>query len=152
MARGAVPRQPLTLAWFQRLITGIVIGDAIAIGLALIAATFVRFGVGPSGLPDAAPGYIDRRRCVAGVWLVALSGAKSRAKRIIGEGLTEYQRVTNATLVAFGIVAIFCYLAQIDFARGYVALTLPVGWALLLSNRLVWRSSPAEACGTTGGA
>ena len=139
MARGAVPRQPLTLAWFQRLITGIVIGDTIAIGLALIAATFVRFGVGPSGLPDAAPGYTIAAVCVAGVWLVALSGAKSRAKRIIGEGLTEYQRVTNATLVAFGIVAIFCYLAQIDFARGYVALTLPVGWLLLLSNRLIWR-------------
>ena len=64
---------------------------------------------------------------------------KSRAKRIIGEGLTEYQRVTNATLVAFGVVAIFCYLAQIEFARGYVALALPLGWALLLCNRLAWR-------------
>ena len=55
IARGVVPRQPLTLAWFPRLITGIVIGDALAIALSLIAATFVRFGVGPSGLPDTVP-------------------------------------------------------------------------------------------------
>ncbi len=139
IARGVVPRQPLTLAWFPRLVTGIVIGDALAIALSLIAATFVRFGVGPSGLPDTGPGYVIAAGCVAAVWLIALSGAKSRAKRIIGEGLTEYQRVTNATLIAFGVVAIFCYLAQIEFARGYVALALPFGWALLICNRLAWR-------------
>jgi hypothetical protein len=93
----------------------------------------------PSGLPDTGPGYAIAAGCVAAVWLIALSGAKSRAKRIIGEGLTEYQRVTNATLIAFGVIAIFCYLGQIEFARGYVALALPFGWALLICNRLAWR-------------
>ncbi len=135
----AVPRQPLTLAWFPRLVTGIVVGDVFAIVLSLAAASIVRFGTTASWMPAATFGYSIAATFVAIVWLLCLSAVKSRAKRIIGNGLFEYQRVTNATLLAFGIVAIVCYLGQIDFARGYVAITMPAGWALLLANRLAWR-------------
>ena len=134
-----VPRQPLALAWFERLLTGIVIGDALAIIVSLVVASFVRFGATSVGLPDVSFGYVVAAASVGAAWVAALSASKSRARRIIGEGLTEYQRVTNATLIAFGSVAIICYLAQIDFARGYVAVALPLGWALLLLNRLAWR-------------
>ncbi|GAA2979918.1 sugar transferase [Microbacterium terrae] len=135
---GRVPRQPLALLWFQRLVTGIVAGDVVAIVAALSIASLVRFGA-PDWTAQSTAAYGVAAACVAGVWLVALWAAKSRAKRIIGEGLTEYQRVTNATLIAFGCVAIFCYVGQIDFARGYVAVAMPLGWALLLGNRLIWR-------------
>ncbi|KJL40335.1 sugar transferase [Microbacterium trichothecenolyticum] len=134
----AVPSQPLALLWFQRLTAGIVVGDVAAIVLSLAIASLVRFGA-PAHWTAHAIGYAAAAVATAGVWLIALWAVKSRARRIIGQGLTEYQRVTNATLVAFGCVAIVCYVGQIEFARGYVAAAMPLGWALLLLNRLIWR-------------
>lgn len=136
-----VPRQPLALVWFRRLVTAITIGDAVAVAVSLIIASFARFGASTTLLPDVSLGYAAAGALIAITWLIALSAVKSRARRIIGDGLSEYQRVTNATLLAFGLVAIFCYLAQIDFARGYVAVALPLGWVLLLCNRAYWRRS-----------
>ncbi|GAA1998025.1 sugar transferase [Microbacterium ulmi] len=135
----SVPYQPRTLAWYARLVTGIVAGDVAAIVTSLLVGSIVRFGP-VSDWSTSSALYAIAAAAVAVVWLFALSGAKSRAKRIIGEGLTEYQRVTNATLVAFGCVAIVCYLARFDFARGYIALAMPLGWTLLLANRFAWRS------------
>lgn len=135
----AVPRQPLSLAWFSRLITAITVGDAAAIVFSLLAASFVRFGNVAGWLPGTTAAYALATGAVAVVWLSALSATKSRAKRIIGEGLTEYQRVTNATVLAFGATAIVCYLGQIEFARGFFAVAMPLGWLLLLVNRLAWR-------------
>jgi len=134
-----VPRQPLALLWFQRLTAGIVVGDVAAIVLSLAIASVVRFGASIQWTSQSTIAYAAVAAATAAVWLAALWGAKSRARRIIGEGLTEYQRVTNATLIAFGCVAIFCYVGQIEFARGYVAVAMPLGWALLLVNRVIWR-------------
>lgn len=133
-----VPRQPLALLWFQRLTAGIMAGDVVAIVLSLAIASLVRFGA-PARWDVHVLGYAAAAIATAVVWLLALWAVKSRARRIIGQGMTEYQRVTNATLVAFGCVAIVCYVAQIDFARGYVAAAMPLGWALLLLNRVIWR-------------
>lgn len=134
-----VPRQPLSLAWFRRLLTAIVVGDIVAIVVSLVVASFARFGVNQNWLPGLSPGYAIAAVCIAVVWVIALSAVKSRAKRIIGENLTEYQRVVYGTLVAFGAVAIFCYVAQIEFARGLVAVALPLGCLLLIVNRVFWR-------------
>ena len=133
-----VPRQPLALLWYHRLVAGIVAGDVVAILGSLLIASFVRFGTTDWTAPATAA-YAAAALATAAVWVLALWAAKSRARRIIGAGLTEYQRVTNATLIAFGCVAIFCYVGQIEFARGYVAVAMPLGWILLLANRVLWR-------------
>jgi len=135
----AVPRQPLALLWYQRLIASIVVGDVAAIAVSLLVASVVRFGAATEWASQANLAYVAVALATGAAWLIALWGVKSRARRIIGEGLTEYQRVTNATLVAFGCVAIICYVGQIEFARGYVAVAMPLGWALLLANRVIWR-------------
>lgn len=139
-----IPRQPGNAAWFQRLLIGITAGDVLAIVVSMVVASL--FYIGPVqhlGVLSSAP-TLAAAAVLAVIWLVALSGAKSRAKRVIGHGGTEYQRVINATLIAFGSVAIVCYVAQIEFARGYVAAALPLGILLLLSNRLIWRKVLAE--------
>lgn len=134
-----VPRQPVALVWFQRLVRGIVIGDVVAVSVSLVVASFVRFGVGNARLLDVSAASAAAGVLIALTWLLTLWASKSRARRIIGQGMAEYQRVTNATLIAFGLVAIVFYVGQIDFARGYVALAMPLGWLLLLANRLFWR-------------
>ncbi|MFC8302308.1 sugar transferase [Specibacter sp. NPDC057265] len=70
--------------------------------------------------------------CMLGIW-------DSRAPRILGTGLEEYKRVTNASLWLFGAVAIFSYALQIDVARSYVAIALPVGTLGLVAGRWVLR-------------
>ncbi len=134
-----VPAQPRAAAWYPRLVAGLLAGDVTAIALSLVVASFVRFGSVSQWSASSALGYGLAGIAIATVWMLSLWAVKSRAKRIVGEGLTEYQRVLNATLFAFGAVAIVCYVAQIDFARGYVAVAMPLGLALLLGNRLAWR-------------
>ncbi|GAA1467006.1 sugar transferase [Microbacterium thalassium] len=134
-----VPAQPRAAAWYPRLVGGMLAGDVVAVTLSLVVASFVRFGSVSQWSASTALGYVLAGLSIATVWILSLWAVKSRAKRIVGEGLTEYQRVLNATLFAFGAVAIVCYVAQIDFARGYVAVAMPLGLALLMGNRLVWR-------------
>jgi exopolysaccharide biosynthesis polyprenyl glycosylphosphotransferase len=56
-------------------------------------------------------------------------------------GLLEYQRVLIATLWTFGVLAIGSFIAQLEIARGYLAVALPVGLVLLLIGRMAWRRS-----------
>ncbi|TPX01080.1 sugar transferase, partial [Schumannella luteola] len=43
------------------------------------------------------------------------------------------------TLWTFGVLAILSFIVQLEVARGYLAVALPVGLALLLTGRMVWR-------------
>jgi len=134
----AIPSQPLRLAWPRRLAAALVATDAIAIAVALLVAQLVRFGDGGDS-PVNRSGYVLLGLLVGVVWLVVLSATRSRETRIIGVGLTEYQRVLNATLWTFGVLAIASFIAQLEIARGYLAVALPVGLALIVAGRVVWR-------------
>lgn len=73
------------------------------------------------------------------VWMVALGLIDSRSHRIIGHGMTEYVRVADASLRLFGGIAIVAFLTRIDVARGYLLISLPLGIAMLLVTRWLWR-------------
>jgi len=135
----AIPRQPGNVAWFSRLLTGIVAGDTLAILLSMLVASSFYLGPRERLWAPSIMQSIVTASVLGAVWLLSLSGAKSRARRVIGHGGTEYQRVINATLIAFGSVTIVCYVGRIGFARGYVAVALPVGIVLLVVNRFIWR-------------
>ncbi|QEW04755.1 sugar transferase [Microbacterium lushaniae] len=73
------------------------------------------------------------------VWMWALSLVDSRNERVIGTGSQEYIRVADASFRLFGLIAIFAFLTQIDLARGYLLISLPLGIATLVLGRWVWR-------------
>lgn len=73
------------------------------------------------------------------VWMGALSWSDSRSYRVIGTGATEYVRVADASLRVFGTIAIIAFLAQIDVARGFLLISLPLGIVILLLERWLWR-------------
>ena len=105
-------------------------------------AQVVRFGLDG---PGAAAGSQDLAYAALGlvigiVWIIALWAARTREHRIIGIGLREYQRVANATLGTFGVLAIVAFIARLDIARGYLAVALPTGLVLLLLGRVIWRN------------
>ena len=72
-------------------------------------------------------------------WMIMLGVFGTRGYRVLGSGWEEYRLVTSASLRLFGIVAILAYLLQIDIARGYLLISLPVGVAGLLASRWIGR-------------
>jgi exopolysaccharide biosynthesis polyprenyl glycosylphosphotransferase len=136
----SVLAQPRKLRWPVRYLLATTATDALAIVAALALAQVVRFG--PDSL-DYASGagieYAVLAAVIAAVWLITLSATRSRAARLVGVGFAEYQRVTNATLLTFGLLAIIAFLFQIDLARGYLGIALPTGLVLLLAGRKFWR-------------
>lgn len=72
-------------------------------------------------------------------WMGALSWSDSRSPRVFGTGSAEYVRVADSSLRLFGGVAIIAFLLQIDVARGFLLISLPLGILVLLTVRWLWR-------------
>ncbi|WP_409048033.1 sugar transferase [Microbacterium sp. HA-8] len=72
-------------------------------------------------------------------WLAALSISGSRSPRTVGIGTGEYRKVIASALYLFAVLAIVSYLTTTDVSRGYLLLSFPVGMALLLISRALWR-------------
>ncbi|ROS65372.1 Undecaprenyl-phosphate galactose phosphotransferase WbaP/exopolysaccharide biosynthesis polyprenyl glycosylphosphotransferase [Curtobacterium sp. PhB172] len=79
------------------------------------------------------------------LWMVMLSAFRTRDPRIAGIGNDEYRRLVTATLVTVAAVAIVAYAAQLDLARGYVAIAFPLGLLFLLAGRWVVRTVLARS-------
>ena len=52
---------------------------------------------------------------------------------MVGAGPAEYQRVVGVTWRLFAAVAVVAFLLRMEIARGYLAVALPLGLALLLA-------------------
>lgn len=76
---------------------------------------------------------------LVGTWMWALALNDSRTARVMGSGIPEYRRVADASLRVFGLVAIIAFVLRVDVARGYLLVSLPLGLALLLGSRALWR-------------
>lgn len=72
-------------------------------------------------------------------WMWALAFVDSRSDRVIGTGSQEYIRIADASFRLFGTVAIIAFLTQIDLARGYLLISLPLGILVLILTRWMWR-------------
>lgn len=72
-------------------------------------------------------------------WMWALSFVDSRSDRVIGTGSQEYVRIADSSFRLFGTVAIIAFLTQIDVARGYLLISLPLGILVLIFTRWMWR-------------
>ncbi|WP_349426392.1 sugar transferase [Microbacterium sp. LWS13-1.2] len=134
--------QPRRLGWRRRLAWGMIATDAAAIAVAVFTAQLLRFGdpvrAGSVSTTDVAYGLISIALIV--VWLIALAATRSRLLRNTGTGMVEYQRVLQSTLFTFGAFAVVAYLLQLQPARGYLAIALPLGLVLLIVGRGVWRT------------
>jgi exopolysaccharide biosynthesis polyprenyl glycosylphosphotransferase len=119
--------------------------DFVAVAVAVFAAQLLWFGTGNADVAmrhDArisAPSYWMFSAVLTAIWMWALSLVDSRSERVIGTGTAEYARVVGASLRVFGAVAIVAFLIQIDVARGYLLVSLPLGVATLLLGRWLWR-------------
>ncbi|WP_110589659.1 sugar transferase [Microbacterium suaedae] len=72
-------------------------------------------------------------------WMIALALNDTRSDRVIGVGAIEYKRIFDASVMLFGIIAIIAFLTRVELARSYLLLAFPVGVAVLVLERWLWR-------------
>jgi exopolysaccharide biosynthesis polyprenyl glycosylphosphotransferase len=131
--------------WARQYAVRLAITDLVVIAWAVIGTQIAWFGTLDSRLNISehrggfalSYSFVSIILIVAWVTFLALFG--TRDSRVIGTGNNEYKRVVDATVRLFGIVAIFAFLFQLDLARGYIVLSLPVGTLALIASRWIWR-------------
>lgn len=121
--------------WQQWLPWSIGAGDIVVITLTIAVAHFVRFGTEDTLLANAEVPYWAVGVAIGVLWLLALAVWRSWEIRVVGSGATEYLRVVNSTGALFGSLAIVAYVFEVELARGYVAVAVPVG----LISLVLWR-------------
>ncbi|WNB85212.1 sugar transferase [Cellulomonas sp. ATA003] len=127
--------------WWSGYLTRVLVTDAVAIWVAVFAAYVIRFdAIGTAWVSgDLATNYLVVSVVLMWAWLAALVVGRTQDRRLVGTGPAEYQRVVGVTWRLFAAVAVLAFLLRMEIARGYLALALPLGLALLLAGRLGWR-------------
>ena len=131
--------------WARRYATRLVVTDFIVIAWAVVGTQIAWFGTLDSqlNLSKYRGGFALNYSLISVIlilaWVAFLAMFGTRDERVIGTGNNEYKRVVDATVRLFGIVAIIAFLFQLDLARGYIVLSLPVGTLALIASRWIWR-------------
>lgn len=138
---GIAPASVSAPLWARRYRARLASTDMLVIAAAVLVAFFARFWFGSqatdfSGITLA---YWTVAALIVVTWTIALAAYHTRDARIVGTGITEYRRVFNASVLAFGILAISFVVLKIDVARGFFILVFPLGVVGLLLSRWMWR-------------
>lgn len=143
----ALVRHPqMSRSWENRYGRKLLATDIAIVLTSVFVAQFLRFGLESQDIQLAPIArqwtpvqYTLVSVTLAFIWLIALETGRTRDPRVFGLGPTEYKRVVNTTLFAFGLFAILAFATRAEVARGYVLLALPLGLVLLLISRWLWR-------------
>ena len=128
-------------SWRLTHLRGVQVTDLAVLAVAVGIAQVVKFGLSPSTL---ASGPFHLSYPVVGVsiaimWWFVLGAFGSRDIRTLGYDSEEYRKVTRATVLMFGWLAIVSLLFKWDMSRAYLLTAFPVGLVLLLTSRKLWR-------------
>jgi exopolysaccharide biosynthesis polyprenyl glycosylphosphotransferase len=116
---------------------GLVLVDLVAAGVAVVVAYLVRFGVPERSTNLRVYALVCVLTPVAWVAVVAVNRAYEG--RYVGAGPAEFDRLFKAFLYLTALVAIGSYATQIDVARGFVVIALPLALVFDLVGRYVAR-------------
>lgn len=124
--------------WRRKIQFALVLGDGLAIVLALTAAVIVRFG---SDSADSlrGVGYPVVAVLIGFAWFIGLYLSQCYNTDYLGVGYDEFRRVLRATFQVFGALAIAAVALRLPIARGFLAIAFPLGLALLELSRLTAR-------------
>lgn len=138
-ARGSVSSDLVN--WARRFQRALVLSDCVIVVMAVAVALFTQYALTPS--QRQATEVFLGSSAVAGVlgavWLGMLAIFRTRAVRNLGLGFAEYRGVVSSSLYTFGILAIAFLVLQVETARGFFMVALPLGLGALLLDRWLWR-------------
>lgn len=130
-------------SWQRRYRLALIVTDVIVVACALVAAQILRLG-----RPELMLGGTDfwvfsyyslLSLIVGATWLGLLAAYRTRSPRIVGAGVEEYRRVFSATLATVGVIAVGLMIFRPEYARGYLAVALPLGLLALMLSRSLCR-------------
>ncbi|MCK8616197.1 sugar transferase [Gordonia sp. C13] len=128
-------------SWIHGYVIRLAWTDAAIVAVAVALAQLVRFGADSPLTPNGAahlPAAVVSLALLAS-WLISLRAFQTLDRRIVGSGSQEYSRVVTACMAVFGVLAMVDLLFRLNFARGFIAIALPVGTIGLLLSRWAWR-------------
>ena len=127
--------------WARRFQRSLVVSDCAIVVIALTVASLMQFGLDPAHVNI--DGVVLKTSVVGGVigaaWLVMLAAFRTRTVRTLGVGFAEYKGVVSSSLFTFGILAIAFLVFQVEVARGFFLVAMPIGLGALLLDRWLWR-------------
>ena len=127
------------LAWAKRYRARLRVTDTAIVFFALLVAFFVRIADPPLREGQLSVPFWLVCACMLVTWDAALAVFHTRDARVVGVGLAEYKQVVSASIVAFGLLAMAFMVLEIDTARHYLVVAVPLGIAGLVLDRLLWR-------------
>jgi exopolysaccharide biosynthesis polyprenyl glycosylphosphotransferase len=138
-------RPPTEPQWQRRYRLALIVTDVMVVTFSLVTAQFVRLGR-PEVTPDGSSVYYlvfsyysVLSVIVAAIWIGLLAAYRTRSPRIVGAGVEEYRRVFSATLATVGVIAVGLMIFRPEYARGYLAVALPLGVVALILSRTLCR-------------
>ncbi len=120
--------------WQRRYVTRCMSADA---GVALVSgalAYLIHFGWTLSW-----PTYIVITFLLPFVWIVAVSLNRAYEPRFLGVGSEEFRRVARAGISLVAVVSFTAYATQIEVARHYVLISLPLVTVVTVGERYALR-------------
>ncbi len=132
---------PSRQGWPRRYALTLLAVDAVVIAASVLVANVVRFGTGATELVAGSPVLTYELLSMAlwAGWLGLLALRSCYDERVLGVGPEEYKRIVWTSVLLVAVIAVIGYLTRVDVARGWVAVAIPVGTALLVLTRYVAR-------------
>jgi exopolysaccharide biosynthesis polyprenyl glycosylphosphotransferase len=131
---GGLPDRDTVVRWQRRYRARLVAGDLVVVLFSTLLAHELRFGQNATSYVNGLS-YTVLSFMLVPVWLGVLACSRAYEMRFLGVGEDEYKRVAVASWWLMAVIAVIAYSFRLQFARGYVALALPIGTVLLLLGR-----------------
>ncbi len=119
--------------WQRKYVTRCVIVDLTAASVAAVIASLARWGL------TIKPEYIAVVLGLPLVWILSVALNRAYESRYLGVGSEEFRRVGRAAVSLTAVVSFTAYAFNIDYARRWVLLGLPLAAVLTLGNRYALR-------------
>ena len=127
--------------WHQTYARSLLITDIVAVLAASLGAAVIRFGFDGSIVSTSgglSVSYWTLALILSVGWIAALQMYRTRDTYVIGGSIEELRRIVRASVMFFGLFAIASLILKFDSSRLYLAITFPLGLALVLVGRLLW--------------
>jgi exopolysaccharide biosynthesis polyprenyl glycosylphosphotransferase len=119
-------------AWRSAYVRRTVAFDWLSAAVAAVVGLFVRFGPAAAGHPHAS---FWMAVAMPFVWVVSMLVARSYEERFLWVGPEEFRRVFFAAVMQLAVVGTVSWGFQLNVARGFVVLALPLATLLTLVQR-----------------
>ena len=123
-------------AWRGAYVRRLVAVDAVIAGIAACVGYLVRFGSADTSSTEVP---FALALLLPAVWVLAMLVGRAYEERFLWEGPEEFRRVFVAAMMVLAGVGTVSWALQLEVARGFVVLALPLATALTIAARYVQR-------------